>query len=90
MRQYRCCSVFGVLQCVAVCCSVLQCVAVCCSVLRQYRVAKTHRMPYLDGTFSAKETYDWWLVCRKRPATSDILCIFATQYLPTVLNPMCV
>jgi len=24
----------GVLQCVAVCCSVLQCVAVCCSVLR--------------------------------------------------------
>ena len=27
-----CCSVFRVLQCVAVCCSVLQCVAVCCSV----------------------------------------------------------
>ena len=27
-------SVFSVLQCVAVCCSVLQCVAVCCSVLQ--------------------------------------------------------
>jgi len=39
-----CCSV---LQCVAVCCSVLQCVAVCCSVFAQYRVAKTHMMPYL-------------------------------------------
>ena len=29
-----CCSVCGVLKCVAVCCSVLQCVAVCCSVLQ--------------------------------------------------------
>jgi len=29
-----CCSVFRVLQCVVVCCSVLQCVAVCCSMLR--------------------------------------------------------
>jgi len=27
-------SLFRVLQCVAVCCSVLQCVAVCCSVLQ--------------------------------------------------------
>ena len=68
----------------------LQCVAMCCRVLRQYRVAMTHRMPHLDGTFSGKETCDWWLVCRKRLATSGILCIFATHYLPTVLNPVCV
>jgi len=31
---FICCSMFYVLQCVAVCCSVLQCVAVCCSVLK--------------------------------------------------------
>jgi len=30
-------SVYNILQCVAVCCSVLQCVAVCCSVLCQCR-----------------------------------------------------
>ena len=62
----------GVLQCVAACCSVLQRVAVCCSVLRcaavccsvlqcvgwLYRVAKTHRMPYLYKSFSAKEPYN--------------------------------
>ena len=30
-----CCSVFSVLQCVAVCCSVLQRVAACCSVLQR-------------------------------------------------------
>jgi len=28
-----------------------------------YRVAMTHRMPYLYGSFSAKETYNWWLFC---------------------------
>jgi len=60
-----CCSV---LQCVAVCCSVLQCVTVCCSVLHTrrasvcvwniaYRVATTHRIPYLYRSFSAKVTY---------------------------------
>ena len=54
----------GVLRCVAVCCSVLQCVAVCCSVLQQdgpihvYRAAKMHRIPYLYGSFSAKEPYN--------------------------------
>jgi len=61
-----CCSM---LQCVAVCCSVLQCIVVCCSVLQYvvvawevfhpvlYRVAKTHRIPYLYRSFSAKVTY---------------------------------
>jgi len=34
-----------------------------------YRVAKTHRMPYLYRLFSAKEPYDWWLFCGKWPAT---------------------
>jgi len=31
---------YGVLQCVAVCCSVLQCVAVCCSVLQFVELPK--------------------------------------------------
>ena len=35
----------------------------------QYRVAKTHRMPYLFRSFSAKEFYNSWLYCGKRPAT---------------------
>jgi len=34
IRCSVCCSVFSVLQCVAVCCSVLQCVVVRCSVLQ--------------------------------------------------------
>jgi len=28
-----------------------------------YRVAKTHRIPYLYRTFSAKVTYIKWLFC---------------------------
>jgi len=43
----------------------------------QYRVATTHRMPYLYRSFSAKEPYNQWLF----PATSHILCIFATLYM---------
>jgi len=39
-----------------------------------------HRMPYLDRSFSAKKPYNWWLFCRKRPATKGIACIFATLY----------
>ena len=35
----------GVLQCVAVCCSVLQCVAVCCSVLQCGTVWWMHHWP---------------------------------------------
>jgi len=34
-----------------------------------YRVAKTHRMPYLYRSFSAKEPYNLWLFCEKGPAT---------------------
>jgi len=34
-----------------------------------YRMAKTHRMPYLYRLFSAKEPYTLWLLCGKRPAT---------------------
>jgi len=59
-----CCSV---LQCVAVCCSVLQCASqrqwwtrgncVLGGYIGGYRVAKTHRMPYLYRSFSAKVTY---------------------------------
>ena len=30
-----------------------------------YRVAKTHRIPYLYGSFSAKVTYISWLFCGK-------------------------
>jgi len=30
-----------------------------------YKVAKTHRMPYLDRLFSAKKPCNWWLFCRK-------------------------
>ena len=32
-----------------------------------YRVAKTHRMPYLSRSFSAKEPYNQWLFCEKYP-----------------------
>ena len=32
------------------------------------RVAKTHRMPYLCWSFSAKEPYNWWLFCGQWPA----------------------
>jgi len=34
-----------------------------------YRVAKTHRMPYLHKSLSAKEPYNEWLFCEKWPAT---------------------
>jgi len=37
----------GVLQCVAVCCSVLQCVAVCCSVLQ--RLIRRSLLPHIIG-----------------------------------------
>ena len=69
-RAHALCSV---LQCVAVCCSVVQYVVeesrgrilpylvserkgVGCE--NTYRVAKTHRMPYLYRPFSAKEPYN--------------------------------
>jgi len=44
------------------------------------RMAKRHRMPYLDRFLSAKEPYNYWLFCKKRPASHGILCIFATLY----------
>jgi len=31
----------------------------------RYRVVKTHRMPYLYGSFPAKELYNVWLFCGK-------------------------
>jgi len=31
----------------------------------RYRVAKTHRMPYLLRSFSTKEPYNLWLCCEK-------------------------
>ena len=36
---------------------------------RGYRAAKIRKMPYLYRSFSAKEPYNWWLFCRKWPAT---------------------
>jgi len=48
-----------------------------------YRVAKTHRMPYLYRSFSAKEPYNQWLICEKWPATWGILSVFATLYIDT-------
>jgi len=45
-----------------------------CSVPHMYRVAKTHRMLYLQRTFSAKEPYIWWLLCEKWPATFPTFC----------------
>ena len=35
---------------------------------RFYWVAKTHRIPYLCRSFSAKVTYILWLFCGKRSA----------------------
>ena len=43
----------------------------------RYRVGEAHRMPYLYKLFSAKEPYNWWLFCGKRPATQGILCLYA-------------
>jgi len=34
-----------------------------------YRMLKTHRIPYLHRSFSAKVTYIQWLFCGKRSAT---------------------
>jgi len=34
-----------------------------------YMVAKTHKMPYLQKSFSAKEPYNQWLFCENGPAT---------------------
>jgi len=48
---------------VAVCCGVWQRVAATTHVY--YRVAKTHRIPYLYRSFSAKVTYISWLFCGK-------------------------
>jgi len=36
------------------------------------KVAKTHRMPYLYGSFFAKEPCNCWLFCGKRPATYTV------------------
>ena len=40
--------------------------------ITQYRVVKTHRMPYFCSSISAKELYNLWLICRKRPARQGI------------------
>ena len=34
-----------------------------------YRVTRMHRVPYLYRSFSAKEPYNWWLFCGRKPAT---------------------
>ena len=44
-------------------------------------LTKTHRMPYLYRSFPEKEAYDYWLFCRKRPATKCMLWVFATLYI---------
>ena len=44
-------------------------------------MAKTHKMPYLCRSFSANEPYNQWLFYEKRPASSGILCVFATLQL---------
>jgi len=56
---------------------------------RSYRVAKTHRMPYLWRSFSAKEPCDLWLFFAKWPATKGILWVFATLYHNIVESDMC-
>ena len=43
-----------------------------------YRVAKTHTMHYVHRSFFAKKPYNKWLICKKRPATEGVMCIFAT------------
>jgi len=48
--------------------------------LKSYRVAKTHRMPYLYRSFSAKEPYNYWLFCGTWPATQGILWVFVNLY----------
>ena len=35
------------------------------TVATQYRVAQSHRMPYLRRSFSTKEPYNQWLFCKK-------------------------
>jgi len=50
--------------------------------MRPYRVADTHRMPYLYRSFSAKESYNHWLCCETWPATLGILWVFATLWSP--------
>ena len=52
-----------------------------------HRVAKTHRVPYLYRSFSAKEIYDCWLFCGKWPAIRGILWVFATLYPPPPISP---
>jgi len=37
--------------------------------IADYRVAKTHRMPYIHRSFCSKEPYNQWLFCEKWPAT---------------------
>jgi len=88
----------SVVQCVAgaVWCSVAQCDAVrrmqvvgaldAFSGIVLYRVAKTHRMPYLCKSFSVKQPDIQWLFCKKRPATEGIVCVFATLYVDNVLT----
>jgi len=53
-----------------------------------YRVAQSHRMPYLDRYFSAKEPYNWWLffkmTCNLRHPMGlrhpvNMLCFLRTQ-----------
>jgi len=40
-----------------------------CVTTSRFRLAKTHRMPYFDRSFTAKEPHDWWLFCKTWPAT---------------------
>jgi len=54
--------------CVCVCVCLCVCLFVCVCVWRHgtlRSVAKTHRIPYLYRSFSAKVTYIWWLFCGK-------------------------
>ena len=46
-----------------------------------HRVVQSHRMPYLYGSFSAKEPYNQWLICGKQSMRSGILWVVATLYL---------
>ena len=45
-----------------------------------YRVAKRHTIPDLYRSLCAKKSCSYWLFCGKRPASYDILCLFATLY----------
>jgi len=60
-------------------CNTLQHAATRCNAAANYHILQhsmfasdwRHKMPYLYRSFSAKEPYEYWLFCGKRPATGE-------------------